>query len=108
MVSDQVTKSALEPTETDPQPPDSDLTAAQGRIVDARETPRSLAELLELEGATHRTIFRRTHLQPLLDAGIVRMTNPENPRAANQRYVLTEAGAAIRDRCLRREEAGDP
>ena len=108
LVSDQVTKSALESKETAPQPEGSDLTAAQGRIVDACEAPRSLAEVLKLAGATHRTFFRRTHLQPLIDAGIVRMTNPGNPRAANQRYVLTEAGAAIRARRLRHERAAGP
>ncbi|MBI4882200.1 MAG: putative DNA binding domain-containing protein [Planctomycetes bacterium] len=72
------------------------LTPHQVRIVQACDVPRSLAELMERVGVTHRTFFRRRHLQPLLDAGIVRMTNPANPPAANQRYVLTEAGAAIK------------
>lgn len=86
----------------------SSLTDIQGRIVDACDVPRSLAELMDRAGAAHRTHFRRAHLQPLLDAGIVRMTNPERPRAANQRYVLTEAGATRRAERLRRERAGDP
>ena len=59
--------------------------------------PRSLADLMELAiGVTHRTFFRRNHLQPLLDAGILRMTKPDKQNAANQRYVLTEAGVALK------------
>ena len=70
------------------------LTARQRAIVEACEVPRSLAELMERAGVSHRSHFRRKHLKPLLEAGIVRMTNPGNPRAPNQKYVLTGAGAA--------------
>ena len=66
------------------------LTARQRAIVVACEVPRSLAELMEHAGVSHRSHFRRKHLKPLLDTGIVRMTNPGNPRAPNQRYVLAE------------------
>ena len=69
-------------------------------------------EFLELLGSYERRDVEfkeaRRDLQPLLDAGILRMTNPENPRASNQRYVLTEAGAEIRARRLPRKDAGDP
>ena len=59
---------------------------------------------------THRTFFRRTHLQPLVNAGIVRMTNPGNQNAANQRYVLTDAGVALKAARIdggREDERGD-
>ena len=72
------------------------LTEQQRRIIAACDVPRSLAELMAATGVTHRTFFRRTHLQPLVGAGLVAMTNPDNPRAANQRYVLTEAGDALK------------
>lgn len=72
------------------------LTERQRRIIEACDVPRSLAELMERAGMTHRTFFRRTHLRPLMGAGLVAMTNPDNPRAANQRYVLTEMGAALK------------
>ena len=65
-------------------------------ILDLCETPRSLLELMEHVGMTHRTFFRRRHLQPLVEAGLVRMTNPARPQAANQRYVLTDAGRGFR------------
>lgn len=117
LVTDQVTKSASrddeatvsgQATEQAPSQRLGKLTSPQQAILDACEAPRSLAELMDRIGATHRTFFRRTHLQPLLNAGIVRMTNPDNPRAANQRYVLTEAGAAIRAERLRQQGTGTP
>ena len=65
-------------------------------ILDLCETPKSLLELMEHVGMTHRTFFRRRHLQPLVEAGLVRMTNPARPQAANQRYVLTDSGRRFR------------
>jgi predicted HTH transcriptional regulator len=38
----------------------------------------------------HRAYLR--HLVPMIDGGLVAMTNPENPTAWNQRYELTETG----------------
>ena len=74
------------------------LTARQRAIVDACDVPRSLADLMQRAGVTHRSHFRTKHLRPLLEVGVVRMTNPENPRAANQKYVLTEAGVGLKAR----------
>ncbi len=31
----------------------------------------------------------------MLEVGLVRLTNPDNPRAPNQKYVLTDAGGGI-------------
>ena len=72
------------------------MTAHQRRIVDSCDVPRSLLDLMKRAGVTHRTFFRRRHLQPLLDAGIIRMTNPDRRNAADQRYVLTENGVALK------------
>ena len=74
------------------------LSARQRAVVAACDVPRSLAELMERAGVSHRSHFRRKHLKPLLEAGLVRMTNPANPRAPNQRYALTDAGAALKGR----------
>ena len=87
------------------------MTAHQRRIIDACDVPRSLVDLMKRAGVTHRTFFRRKHLQPLVDAGMVRMTNPDNQNVADQRYVLTEAGAAVKAARIRREredDRGDP
>ena len=72
------------------------LSDQQNRIVAACVSPRSLAELMTQAGVTHRSFFRTRHLRPLLEAGIVRMTNPASPNAANQRYILTRAGQDLR------------
>ena len=86
------------------------LTRHQRQIIDACDVPRSLAELMERAGVTHRTFYRRNHLQPLLRAGLVQMTNPDNPQGANQRYVLTEAGVELKSASIGkppREDADD-
>ena len=72
------------------------LSVRQRAIVAACAVPCSMAELMERAGVSHPSHFRRRHLKPLLEAGLVRMTNPGNPRAPNQRYVLTDAGAAVK------------
>ena len=71
------------------------LTARQRAIVEACDVPRSLKELMERAGVSHRSHFRRKHLKPLLEAGLVRMTNPDSPRAPNQRYVVTGARLTV-------------
>ena len=81
------------------------FTASQWDLLDACETPRRIADLLKLAGTSHRTYFRRTYLQPLLDGGFVRMTNPDNPRDPNQQYVLTETGVELRTERLRARDA---
>lgn len=72
------------------------LTTRQRAIVNACDVPRSLVELMERANVSHRSHFRTRHLKPLLQVGAVRMTNPGNPRASNQKYVLTEAGAGVK------------
>ena len=85
----------------------SALSDQQRRVIAACDTPRSLAELMALAGVTHRSHFRGRHLKPLLDANIIRMTNPDHPNAANQRYVITEAGLRLRALHLKREQENE-
>ncbi|MCU0665338.1 MAG: hypothetical protein MUC50_23800 [Myxococcota bacterium] len=44
---------------------------------------------MNLRGLRDRTKFRNKHLRPLLDAGLLAMTEPEKPRSSQQRYVRT-------------------
>ncbi len=83
------------------------LTPQQQRIVAACDVPRSLSELLEGAGLKHRRYFSRKHMLPLVRAGIITMTNPERPRAVNQRYVLTEAGVSLRAARIAKGKADD-
>jgi ATP-dependent DNA helicase RecG len=61
--------------------------------------------LLEELRVTHRAFFRRKHLRPLLEGGVIQMTNPDNPQASNQRYVLTAAGVVLKTRRVAAEQS---
>ena len=76
--------------------PLNDLSAIQWRVVEYCEVPRLLTEIMEMVGVANRGYFKKRHVDPLIRAGIVTMTNPNKPRATGQRYVLTEAGVALR------------
>ena len=102
LVTDQVSRSMVDLV-TDQV---SALSDQQRRVIAACDTPRSLAELMALAGLTHRSFFRNRHLKPLLDANIVRMTNPDSPNAANQRYVLTESGLVLKASYLEGNQEG--
>ena len=65
-------------------------------IVAFCKVPRSMAEVMDELGLTHRTFFRRSHLDPLLAGGVLRMTHPNQPNHPHQAYVLTDAGVALR------------
>ena len=71
------------------------LTDQQQRIVRLCEVPRTQADLMSAVGMSHRTFFRRKHLDPLIQAGLVRMTHPEDPNHPKQAYVVTEAGLGL-------------
>ena len=76
--------------------PLNDLSATQWRVVEYCEVPRLLTEIMEMVGVANRGYFKKRHVDPLIQAGIVTMTNPNKPRATGQRYVLTEAGVVLR------------
>jgi ATP-dependent DNA helicase RecG len=44
---------------------------------------------MSLFGWTNRTKFRDKFIRPLLDAGLLAMTEPDKPRSSRQRYVAT-------------------
>lgn len=76
------------------------LTEIQWKIVEFCDLPRRLAEIMDHLGLTNRGYFKKRHLDPLLQSGVVAMTNLGNPRASNQRYVLTETGVKLKARRL--------
>jgi len=80
--------------------PLSELSVTHWKIIDFCDMPRRLVEITDTVGVTNRGFFKKKHLDPLIQAGIVAMTNPENPKASNQRYVITEAGAELKARRL--------
>jgi ATP-dependent DNA helicase RecG len=91
----QVTEQVA-PKDTEQVPVLRALTAVQWMIVQHADAPRSLAELMTATGYTQRPHFKVTHLEPLLDGGILRMTVPDKPTSSKQRYVLTNAGLKLK------------
>jgi hypothetical protein len=60
-----------------------------------RGAGRSVPAIMEKTGFTHRTFFKTNHLDPLVEAGWLRPTKPDNPRHPDQGYVTTDQGLAI-------------
>lgn len=59
--------------------------------------PQSRVALQQAAGVSDPRHFARTYLQPLIKAGFLTMTNPDRPKAPNQRYRTTPRGKAILD-----------
>ena len=73
----------------------TNLTDRQRKIIELCEVPRKQADLMREIGLTHRTFFRRKHLEPLVQAKLIRMTHPDEPNHPDQAYVVTEAGLGL-------------
>jgi len=98
LVTDQVRKKPASLVTDQAQPkrkPLLGLTETQERIVELCAAPRGITDLLESLKVTNRTFFRRTHLNPLIKSGILRLQHPDNPKHPRQAYLLTEAGLRL-------------
>jgi len=62
------------------------LTKRQEDIRNFCTIPRTAQEIMDRLGITNQSKNRQRHIRPLLDMGILEMTNPENPTAHNQKY----------------------
>lgn len=71
------------------------LTDKQRALLIYCDVPRTMAEIQAHMDIGSRGYFKATHLGPLLAHGLMAMTNPEKPRASNQRYVTTAVGISI-------------
>ncbi|OQZ06363.1 MAG: hypothetical protein B6D36_05370 [Planctomycetes bacterium UTPLA1] len=80
------------------------LSETQWRIVLVCEAPQPLAAIMEAVQVTHRSFFKRKHLDPLIAAGVLALRHPDNPNHPEQAYVLSEAGIALKALRLQRQE----
>ena len=71
------------------------LTKLQIQILKNSERPVSMLELAEIAGVHHRSFFKKQHLNPLIEHGLVAMTIPDKPQSSKQKYVITEAGKEL-------------
>ena len=63
-----------------------------------RKSQRSASDLMNELKLVHRPTFRKNYLHPALSAGLIEMTQPDNPRARNQKYRLTARGKKLIDK----------
>ena len=66
--------------------PKAQLTQQQRDIVNFCSVPRTAQEIMDRIGVYNQTRSRKRYIQPLIDAGVLEMTDPETPNAPNQKY----------------------
>ena len=64
-----------------------ELTGKQIDIINFCSVPRSAAEIMERLSLTNQSYNRAKYIQPLVESGFLKMTNPESVNAPNQKYV---------------------
>ena len=52
--------------------------------------PKSLFEILQHLGLKDRGNLMMVYVTPMIDAGLLKMTEPENPTHRNQMYVTVD------------------
>ena len=62
------------------------LTGSQKDIVNFCSVTRTAQDILVRLGLSQHSANRKRHIQPLLDIGVLEMTNPNNPNDRNQKY----------------------
>ena len=62
------------------------LTNKQKDILNFCSVPRTAAEIMERLAISNQSRNRAAHITPLVEAGYLELTNPENPTASNQKY----------------------
>jgi len=87
---------------SDPVKPLKEISETQWKIIQFSDSPHQIGLIMKHLGVTNRTFFRRTHLDPLLKGGILKMTYPDNPKHPKQAYVLTETGFDFRERFIKK------
>jgi hypothetical protein len=75
----------------------TDLTEIQRKILNFCVVPQKLVNIMEHLGLVHRRYFQTKHIKPLLETGILILTNPMSPNSPNQQYVTTETGTRLMD-----------
>ena len=65
------------------------------RILDYCVGPRLIREIMTEMGWKDRTKFRKKFITPLIEEGIIIMTDPENTTDPRQQYYLTDKGRSL-------------
>ena len=62
------------------------VTKKQEDIINFCSVPRTAQEIMDRLGITNQQTTRERHITPLIEAGYLEPTNPDNPTASNQKY----------------------
>ncbi len=73
-----------------------ELNETQQLVINLCDVPKTMAALMESLRVSHRAHFRRKHLDPLIEAGLLEQTFPDQPTHPRQAYRLTPAGVAVK------------
>lgn len=68
------------------------------RLIWILEGEMSRSEMMEKLGLTHRTNFNDNYLDQAFENGWIEMTIPDKPQSKKQRYRLTQAGVAEKEK----------
>lgn len=66
------------------------------------DTGSSASELRESLGYNNHTKFKDNYLQPLIDKGVIEMTQPDKPKSPTQKYRLTAKGRSLLDNATKK------
>ncbi len=91
---------------TDQVKPLEKISDIQRKIIDFSDSPHPITHIMTHLGVKNRTFFRKNHLDPLLENGILKMSYPDKPKHPKQTYVLTEIGFELKSR-LRKKDKGE-
>lgn len=67
-------------------------------VIDDTHNSQELMEMLEL---VNRKYFRKSYLQPAVNAGLIELTIPDKPRSSKQQYRITEKGKQLRSSAMK-------
>jgi ATP-dependent DNA helicase RecG len=69
-----------------------DLNEEQRMVLQACIQEAGITELMAVLGRVNRTKFREVVINPLLEWGLLEMTNPEKPQSSKQKYRVIKKG----------------
>ena len=65
------------------------------RLLVSMKQAESAAEIRQTMGMVNASKFKKHYLDPLLELGVISMTQPNSPKSPSQKYYLTELGKSL-------------
>lgn len=67
----------------------------QFRLLQISTDAKAIVDLMRFFNRSNRTKFKKSHIAPLIEAGLLEMTDPESPNSPKQKYRTSEKGKEI-------------